>query len=222
MSDAALIAIGLAGCTAIVVIPVALFSVFGQDARTLRALRKHSLQPVAEIPEGTPGKFAGIVEPFEGLTRAPISGIPCVYFQLVVRREPENKRSAGTGTVFEDRGGVPFIVRDASGTAVVDPANARTLVTGRTTELRDADALEAYLVGKGRSTSWFLSPDIAYRESLIEPGDTVEVLGAGTRDADPDGAPDGYRGAMPTRLRVADGRLQRLLIREVSLGDGVS
>jgi len=213
MSDVGLIALASAGLVVVASVPLALYALLNKNARAMRALRNAPLQKLADIAEGVAGRFTGVVEAFgTGTMKAPISGKPCVYFELVVARESGGK-SRTPSTVFEDRGGVPFVVRDDSGRAVVDPANARVAVEpSETKELRDADALETYLVSKGFSTSWFLSPSVTYNERLIEVGETVHVFGAGTREPDPDGAPEGYRASMPTRLRVADSPAQRLAI----------
>lgn len=213
MTDPVLITLGIAACSAVVALPAALYARFNRDARALRALRTRPTQPLAEIADGAPGRFTGVVEAFGGGTiNAPISGKPCVLFQLAVFRTSGGQGTT-SGKVFEDRGGTPFVVRDDSGRAVVDPSTARVVVEPTETKsIGDADALEAYLAGKGFSTSWFLSPAVLYREVLIEVGETVHVFGAGTREPDPDGAPDGYRGAMPTRLRVADSPQHRLVI----------
>ncbi|MEO7096218.1 MAG: GIDE domain-containing protein [Polyangiales bacterium] len=214
MSDTTLYVLAAAGCLGVVVIPLVLYLNFNRNARTMRKLRGAHVTELAAIPESTEGRFSGVVAPFgAGTMNAPISGKPCVYFELVVQRVLQRGTGRAHDVLFEDRGGVPFIVRDDSGSAVVDPTNARVAVEATaTTELRDADALEAYLVSKGYSTSWFLSSDVSYNERLIEVGETVHVIGAGTREPDPDSAPEGYRGAMPTRLRIADSPACRLVI----------
>jgi hypothetical protein len=150
---------------------------FLRDPETTRRLRAAPKALIAEAAESADVKIRGTVEVFEETVTGPLSGRTCVFFfsrtfedGLEIRRQI---------------GGVPFIVRDQTGRALVDP-------TGAAASLRDDYESLAY------------GPRDQL-EAVIEPGDEVEVTGRGVREPDPGAVADtdGYRGGAPTRLRLS-------------------
>ena len=134
---------------------------------------------------------------------APISGRKCVYFIATVTIRGR--------TLFEERAGVPFLLEDGSGRAIVDPADARFALTVDFTldQLANTDARVAALFARnGRNIILTQKAFLRYREAAIEVGEEVAVLGTGVRahDADvPRG--DAYRG---DRDRSAGSRIEAM------------
>src|SRR5207248_4101663 len=103
---------------------------------------------------------------------------------------------------------VPFALEDGTGRAIVDPAFAKIALDfdSRSTSgtLDDPNESErAFLERHGETgRGWIFNKKLRYREACIEVGETIAVLGAGTREPDPQAAPSGYRDAQPTLLRL--------------------
>lgn len=181
--------------------------------------------PIGQLPEDTAGKIIGQVHPFQdgqgACLIAPITGRPCVYYvvRVVERRRDHGSDQHEDVTILHEETGVPFVVADATGYAIVDPRGARVaLVTDARTKsgtFDDATAVEEQLLLRHglSSTQWWFNRSLTYYEAVIEPGEHIAVLGAAVREPDPNGVPTGgYRSAMPTRLRLSGSPRHPLLI----------
>ena len=150
---------------------------FLRDPETTRRLRAAPQKQIGEAAESEDVKIRGRVEVFEETVTGPLSGRACVfYFSRTYQDGREIRRQVG---------GVPFIVHDATGRALVDP-------TGAAATLRDDYESLAY------------GPRDQL-EAVIEPGDEVEVSGRGVREPDEGAvaATSGYREGAPTRLHLS-------------------
>src|SRR5262249_37502511 len=115
--------------------------------------------------------------------------------------------------------GVPFMVEDGSGRALVDPTGAEVVLNfdGESSSgtFHDADARqEAFLAKHGRtSKGWIFNRGLRYREAMIEAGETIAIVGSAVREPDPDAPPEeAYRGPPKTRLRLTSSTRFPLLI----------
>jgi hypothetical protein len=190
-----------------------------QDARRLRrALVAAKAWPIGELPENATGRVIGEVQPLERVLESPLTGRACVYYVVTVDVRRSNDRWSSWRTVITKREGAPFLLHDASGRAIVDPAGAEVVlasaVHSRSGTFDDATpAEEAFLARYDHaSTTWGLS-GIRFTEAVIAPGAFVAVLGAGVREPDPAARPaEGYRSGPPTRLRLTSSRQHPLVI----------
>ena len=174
----------------------------GGIAALARTLRMPDLSPlrdarrcaIADAPDATNVRIEGTVEALGETLPAPLSRERCVYYEHLV-----STLGAGQGAeVHRAAHHVPFIVRDASGYAIVDAAGATVQVTRH--ERREdggrpiADTLDP-VSGRGR---------LRHFEALIRPGDRVAVIGRGVREPDPDArhTQASYRDGPATRLRL--------------------
>jgi hypothetical protein len=150
---------------------------FLRDPETTRRLRVAPQRLIAEAAESEDVKIRGKVEVFEETVTGPLSRRACVFFFSRTYRDGREIR--------RQIGGVPFIVRDATGRALVDP-------TGAAVSLRDDYESLAY------------GPRDQL-EAVIEPGDEIEVSGRGVREPDSGAVADtsGYRDGAPTRLNLS-------------------
>src|SRR6185295_9179905 len=62
-----------------------------------------------------------------------------------------------------------------------------------------------------RDQGWF-TKRLRYREAIIAIGETISVLGSGTREPDPQAAPADYRGGQPTLIRLTSSPRYPLVI----------
>lgn len=176
--------------------------------RKVRAARRWK---VGELPEGTLGRIVGRAAVLRETLFAPISGRTCVYYVVEVR---EHDVSVIRTLVREERG-VPFVLEDASGRAVIEPEGAKLVLTtdARTSSGglgNDASPPErAFLQRHGIANTGRV---LTYHEAILEIGEPVAVVGAGMRELDPDAPPGMYRDAGGMRLRMTSGRRHPLVI----------
>ncbi len=187
---------------------------FSADANARRELRKAPKRKIAELRDGEVARLIGTVSSHVPPLAAPLTGRPCVYYIARLQTQSGAKRS--WQTVITEERGVPFIITDDSGRAIIDPEGARvSLVTDRytrngTLEVNDG-LLTAFLARHVKSG--VLVPPYRYEEAAIEENELVAVLGSGVREPDPTATPTAaYRGESPTVLRLAGSRRHPLVI----------
>jgi hypothetical protein len=169
---------------------------------------------IAEVPEGRPVRIVGTIAAGEHVI-APISGRACVFYRAVVQ-----ERQKGWETIVDESFGVPFVIEDGTGRALVVPDGAEKLVEhdaptrsdvfADPTEDQESFFARNEMSGEGQKAKG----PLRCSEGALEIGDTVAVYGIAVREPDPDGAAraHGYRDALPTRLRLTNSPKLRLLI----------
>lgn len=151
--------------------------------------------------------------------RAPLSGRPCVHYIVTVEEKRHRRKSSYWKTIIKEARTVAFALEDDSGRAIVDATAARIALDfdGRSTSGTFDDPSEAeraFLARHGeKGQGWIFNRALRYREAVIAEGETIAVLGAGTREPDPD-APftEAYRGDARTRLRLTSSAKYPLVI----------
>lgn len=146
-----------------------------RQPRGVKRILAARTSPIGEADDSGDLRIEGVVEVLDGTLVAPVSGRRCVYYEHVVRADGSQHLDGALVRVAE---GVPFVVRDDSGRAVVDPSGATALLT-------------TLGVGGG--------------EQVLCAGDRVVVIGRGVREPDPDArtATGTYRDGPATRLRMS-------------------
>jgi hypothetical protein len=192
---------------------------FSESRQIRRQLRKAARKPIAQLADNELGKVVGSARGLDEMLVAPLSGRRCVYFIAVVEERRSNSKSSYWKKIVEESRGVPFALEDDSGRAIVDASSARIAIDfdGRSqsgTFDNPTEAERAFLSRHGeRGQGWLFNRSLRYREAVIEEGETVAVLGAGTREPDPDAMPTAaYRDAPPTRLRLTSSAKYPLVI----------
>jgi hypothetical protein len=182
---------------------------FGAAQRLKRQLKAAKPWSLNELPEDTHGRVIGQARPLGEQLQGPLTGRACVYYIAMVEEQRSTGRSTYWRTVASETRGVAFLLEDGTGRAIIDPNGAQVALNfdgnSKSGTFNAADPVqEAFLARHGqKSQGWVFNKTLRYREAMIEVGETIAVLGSGTREPDPHAAPEAaYRGAPPTRLRL--------------------
>jgi hypothetical protein len=164
----------------------------------MRRVRAAPPTAIAAVPDATDVRIEGTVEALAGTKVAPISGDRCVYYRHVAREGSLGGVPSLTGRVMHTAvAGQPFVVRDPTGYAIVDPAGATALLPVH----QPADVPRTVLDRVDPTSS--NRTGLKHTEHLIRPGDRLVVIGRAVREPDPDPtkAAGTYRDGPATRLR---------------------
>jgi hypothetical protein len=157
---------------------------FSRDARTARTLAD---RPRTSIRDGADGlvRVTGRVRRHGELLRAPISGRPCIAYQLLVENDKD-----GWGKLLELRDARPFVIADETGEALVDTTAGPFHLALNSDERGGTGLLDR--IGEAQrqalmSVGAFESPGRTggkrrYREGILREGETVAVGGRGVRE----------------------------------------
>lgn len=121
----------------------------------LRRKRLFENVPTSRIRSVAMGfaEVAGQARPKATVT-APWSGIPCVYFRYKVEVEASRGRRGRTWqTIEQGDSGMPFYLQDATGTILVDPAGAETVLQQ---SFRKIERGEGFFAKRKRCTEWWI------------------------------------------------------------------
>jgi hypothetical protein len=176
---------------------------------TVRKLRNAPSFAIGQLAEGQTGRVIGDAFPAGETLQAPLTGRACVYYIAKVEQHHSNGRSSYWKTIVKEERGVPFVLTDGTGRAIVDPTSADIALDfdSKSTSgtFDDANEIERAFLERHHQSSqgWVFNKRLRYREAVIHVGERIAVLGEGVREPDPDAAPAGdYRGAPATRLRL--------------------
>lgn len=181
-----------------------LLSVWGAR-QILTATPRYSLD---EFPEATRGRVTGVVKPLDRrVLESPLSGRRCVYHEVQIL----DVRDWIKVPLAHEHRGLPFVLEDETGRAIVDLEHARIECAfdqrSFSTAASDADPRQRALLDRFSlvERDWSRSiGGIRYHEAVIALDATITVIGRGVREPDPDGRPlaeRGYREGCATRMR---------------------
>jgi hypothetical protein len=191
----------------------------GKVERAYEALRRGHPVAIEAAGEG-PVLLRGTVSVAGAALVAPITGRPCVFFDM---RVEDLLRGAGdrsprpvSTAIRHKRHAQPFLVTDETGTAEVTFEDAADVSFVAEPHL----ALDGHRLRESESVLNVLktlgirrAEKIAVTEAAIFVGDTVDVVGVGTREVAPAGESAGYRD-LPMRYAVRAGTNRVLAIRK--------
>ncbi len=176
----ALLAFGALGLARVVYIEF-----LSRDARTTRTLAD---RPRTSIRDGADGivRVTGRVRRRGELLKAPVSGRPCVAFQLLV----EDHDADGWGKLLELRDARPFVIADETGDALVDTAAGPFHLALHSDERGGTGLFDRIGAAQRQalmSVGAFESPGKTrgkrrYREGILREGEIVAVGGRGLRE----------------------------------------
>jgi len=202
----------------------AVFAVIaGRAARNRRSPHAHMRKQlraaprvkIGELPESQVCAAIGRTRPVEltEILEAPLTGRPCFYFVAEIEVRAGNRWRL----LARERRGVPFVIQDPTGRAVIDPDAAlidiasdyENVVWGNPSQRQHAFVMRVL----PNAAALPFSKQCRFREARIGPDELVSVLGAGVREADPLAPPSAeYRGEPLTRLRFSSAAGTTLLV----------
>lgn len=184
--------------------------------RLRRRFRKATAFTIEALPEDTLGRITATAQPHILPLTAPISGRACVYWVLeVIENLGEDLPSR---RLVRAQHGVPFVLEENGARAIVEPDSALTSLVfdhvSSSNGSSNADHMQRAVIAAHLAHRNFAhTVELVYQEAIIEVGEKVAVLGSGTREADPDGAPTAaYREGGRTRLRLTSSEKYPLAI----------
>lgn len=183
------------------------------DQPARRALPEARWSLIADLPENTFGRVTGRVRALGETTQAPLSGRPCVCYVAWVETTGRPRT-----LILSERRGVPFVIEDETGRAIVDPTDARITLhfdheSSTIAAASATPAQDALLARHGQTSTGILGlKPMCFREGIVEVGETIAVLGAGIRERDAERTGlAGYRDE-PTLLRFTSSPREPLVI----------
>jgi hypothetical protein len=166
-----------------------------------KQLRSASTKTIASMGEGEIARMIGHARVHHTALEAPLTGRACFYY--IVRVERENGDDGWSEVVREEQG-VPFVLDDGTGRALVDATRAELALEfdrrDRIGMWQQPDARQSAFLS--RYSRLHAAHTYRFREAAIEVDERIAVLGGGTRELDPEGSPTGYRDQAATLLRL--------------------
>jgi hypothetical protein len=192
-----------------------------EGERLKRLLRTASVRELAAAADGAMVRIVGTTYTQSAqsrVLRGPITGRSCLMYIVTVEYTYSSGDSFAWKQLIRETNEVPFLLRDATGIAIVDPTAAITTLKfdhERESAFHLLQPLEREFLAKHGHTSegQLANKLLRYREAIVEAGGSITVLGMGVREPDPEGTPaEGYRSAAPTRMRFTSSPKHPLVI----------
>jgi hypothetical protein len=171
--------------------------------RVRRALRAMSESPIGSIEDGARVRISGVVAIHRDTMVSPVDWRVCLGFELAVARKSRAKPQENF-VVLSRRYCQPFVVVDPSGRAVIEGPFLLALGVDDAPWVDLPPAAYPLLQEDGVSlTSALLSHRLKfeYRETVLQPGDRVTLVGRAAVEIDPAGTSTGHR-ALPRLCRI--------------------
>ncbi|MCX5741063.1 MAG: GIDE domain-containing protein, partial [Proteobacteria bacterium] len=92
---------------------------FSKPQKLKRELRRAPRFKITDLPDSTLGRVVGVARPIGEPLTSPLNGRPCLYFISTV-----STVGRGARVVAREERGVPFLLEDDTGRAIVDPQGA--------------------------------------------------------------------------------------------------
>lgn len=182
------------------------------SSRIKRRLLRAPHLLIEDYPHGGRNRIMGYVVADEQRLETPLTGRPCVAYQVVVRQLRRSERSTHWKVLARIERGVPFVVRDATGRAFVDPEGAEMAIGDEdrslTFEHDEREIRHRMFVERARAAGewWPDREGLNYIECALEIDTLVSVLGTGAQSHDDEPPPGaygtGYRSELPTKLEI--------------------
>jgi hypothetical protein len=180
--------------------------------RIHRKLARVPRVPIAELRESTPVRITGVVKPLASWVASPIHNRGCVFYRATIE-----VRYTRWVAHADEQHGVPFVIEDETGYAIVEPLAAE-LVTNdhRFLPAFNPDpVLDTFLLRHGIHSK----DNVRVCERRIDVGTRITVIGTAQRERDPLAPPqEGYRAEHATCWRFASSKRYPLVVSDAFEG----
>jgi hypothetical protein len=182
--------------------------------RLFRRIRRVRKRKIAQLEDNMRARVTGIVRQHQRVVRSGLTSRPCVLYRVEVFRDRSDEMTRPH--VIDEIVGVPFVLEDGSGRAVVDATHVQLELQHDTWStpnafLRPTPTTDALLKRHGYPTTHDWKSDHWFCESVIRPGDTITVVGLCMRETVE--ATDAYRsGSGPIAVRMGGSPEQPLWV----------
>lgn len=174
----------------------------------LKAQRSRAL---GDLREAGRAKVTGKVSPGTRLLKAPLTGRECVFYSLDVSEWQNGSKTP----LLSETSTSAFYVDDSTGTIAMDPAQAdvylpATMVHGHSSDYLGQHRTLLKRHDYGMVDEYGELRSLAFRETIIAPGDRITALGTVRYEVDPVGTAS-YREQPQKRVLGADAKQPLLL-----------
>ncbi len=130
---------------------------FGATQRLKRQLKAAKPWSLNELPEDTHGRVTGRAVAIGEQLAGPLTGRRCVYYLAIVEEQRSTGRSSYWRTIASETRGVPFMIDDGTGRAIIDPTGAEVALdfdgNSKSGTFNKADPVqEAFLACHGQNS----------------------------------------------------------------------
>ena len=152
--------------------------------KSKRLIENIPTSKIRSIAMGLVEVYGRIVPFVEKLLKSPFTDRNCVYFRFSIQELKSSGKHSRWVTVKKGVEYVPFYVEDETGRVLVDPGGSKVELL-RDNEFRSGfmrdppDGVKRFLMKSGLNFESFfgMNRTMRYRESFIEPGDMLYVMG---------------------------------------------
>ena len=148
---------------------------YHSDEQTIRrTLRKAPTKRIQDLRDDELGKVVGRARGVGTTLDSPLFGRRCVYFVATVEEHRSSGKSSYWKTIVRETRGVPFMLEDSSGRALIDATGARIAIDfdakSQSGSFDDPNEMEkAFLARHGqKGQGWIFNRKLRYREAVIE------------------------------------------------------
>ncbi len=167
---------------------------FSDKLKVMRELNAQKATPIANFKHAQIGKIVGRVKKVNLILNAPLSGRPCVFYQVIVEQKVSSGKSTSWKKIIHDQKAVNFMVTDGATDALIELEKVNAYLV-KDVNLKSSTwspasrKLELYLRQHKTSSSTFLGQKtLRYKEGILHIGETVAVKGQGLWELEPDPA----------------------------------
>ncbi len=166
-----------------IVIALACIGAFYRYYQRWKRIRNTETTPIGDVRRGC-CEIKGKIVALAPTLRSPLSGTPCVFYDVAIIHGMRNRWFSRGGPVIQDKSHEPFGIQDETGVAVIDLKNAKYALNldhkRRITRAKPADKAFASLLKHYNLSDDVEKADqagvICY-ETFLEEGDDLYVLG---------------------------------------------
>ncbi len=170
---------------------------FSKDSKIKRSLKNSPAKKISDFNHAEEGKIVGSARKINLTLNAPLSGRPCLFYQVIVEEKIKSGKSTSWRKIIHDENAVNFHVFDGTGEALIELENVEAFLV-KDMNLKSnywsppSKKLADYLKQKGVKSKKILGQKtLRYHEGVLHLGETVAIKGTGFWELKPD--PDEQR-----------------------------